>query len=325
MYKTLLKGLMVSTVIAAGITSASAASYTLRVGTVLAPGDPLVVAAESMKKGIEERSNGEVEVQIYPSSQLGDTQDMIDQARAGANVATFIEGSRMAPFVDKFNVLVAPYVFGDITEAEKFVASDTFKGWTEELREKTGLKLLSFNWYQGARNFLTQKPVEKPADLEGVRIRTIGEPLWIETIGAMGAVPTPLAWAEVYPSIQLGAIDGAEAQPSAIWGAKLYEVVKHVTVTEHILLMSGLVMSDEWFKKLPAELQTIVAEEAEKAGKLALDTNVNQTEKIFGDIEATGVKVSKIDKAPFQAAVAPVYEKMGLTDLVAEVNKTLGK
>lgn len=140
MYKKLLGSLILSTAIAAVTTSAYAATYTLRVGTVLAAGDPLVVAAESMKKGIEERSNGEIEVQIYPASQLGDTQDMIDQARAGANVATFIEGSRVAPHVAKFNALVAPYVFGDITEAEKFVASDTFKGWAEELREKTPTK-----------------------------------------------------------------------------------------------------------------------------------------------------------------------------------------
>lgn len=309
----------------AGTEPAAAQSHTLRLGTVLAPGDPLVEASESMKQAIEERTNGDFAVEIYPSSQLGDTQDMIDQARAGANVAVFIEGSRIAPHVPAFNVLAAPYVFDSIEEAERFVETDTFKGWAEELREKTGLKLLSFNWYQGARSFLTNKPVSKPADLEGVRVRTIGEPLWIETIRAMGATPTPLAWAEVYPSLQMGVIDGAEAQPSAIYGAKLYEVVSDITLTEHILLMTGLVLSDEWFQSLPPEMQTILEEEATRAGKMALDTNVEKAGEIFAEIEKAGVTVSEIDKTPFKEAVQPVYGELGLEPYVEAVHQALGK
>ena len=189
------------------------------------------------------------------------------------------------------------------------------------LATKTGLTILSFDWYQGARDFLTKKPIAKPADLAGVRIRTIGQPLWIETIKAMGAVPTPLAWAEVYPSIQTGVIDGAEAQPSAIWGAKLYEVVSDITVTEHIYLMSGLVVSDKWFKSLPEDYQKIVKEEAVRWGKQALKANVEGADKIFADIEKTGVKVDHIDTTPFQEAVKPVYDELGLTDLIAQVQK----
>jgi tripartite ATP-independent transporter DctP family solute receptor len=206
-----------------------AADHTLRLGTVLAPGDPLVVGAEKMKQAVEERSNGKIEVQIFPSSQLGDTQDMMDQAQAGANVGTFVEASRVSVYVPEFNVLVAPYVFDSVDELAKLVKTPTYDNWNKQLEEKTGLTLLSFNWYQGARNMLTKKPIANPADLQGVRVRTIGQPLWIKTIGAMGAVPTPLAWAEVYSSLQLGVIDGAEAQPSAIRGAKLYEVVSDVT------------------------------------------------------------------------------------------------
>jgi len=204
---------------------AFAADYTLRLGSVLAPTDPLQIAAEGFKKSVEERTKGKVEVQLFPNSQLDDTQDMMDQAAAGANVGTFVEASRVSVFVPEFNVLVAPYAFESVDELARFVETDTFAGWNEELKKKSGLTLLSFNWYQGARHMLTKKPVSTPADLSGVRVRTIGQPLWVETIGAMGAVATPLPWAEVYPSLQTGVIDGAEAQPAAIWGAKLYEVV----------------------------------------------------------------------------------------------------
>lgn len=305
--------------------NAVAADYTLRLGMVLAPGDPLVVGAEAMKKAVEDRSGGKIEVQVFPSSQLGDTQDMMDQAQAGANVGTFVEASRVSVYVPEFNVLVAPYVFDSVDELVELVDSPTFAGWNKQLEEKTGLTLLSFNWYQGARHMLTKKPVTGPADLAGVKVRTIGQPLWIETIGAMGAVPTPMAWAEVYPSLQTGVLDGAEAQPSAIQGAKLYEVISDITLTEHIYLMSGLLVSAKWLASLPEDLRKIVEEEAQNAGAAVLKANVEQADQIFADIEKEGVKVARIDNAPFREAVKPVYEKLGLTDMIAEVNKTLGK
>jgi TRAP-type transport system periplasmic protein len=301
------------------------AKSTLRLGTVLAPNDPLIVAAQQMKRDVERRTNGNVEVQVFPSSQLGDTQNMMDQAQAGANVGTFVEGSRISPFVPEFNVLVAPYAFSNVGELAKFVETPTFAGWNEQLKQKTGLTLLSFNWYQGARHMLTKKAVTTPADLKGVRIRTIGEPLWIKTISAMGAVPTPMAWAEVYPSIQTGVIDGAEAQPSAIRGAKLFEVVSHITLTEHIYLMSGLIVSDKWLQSLPANDRAVVMEEAKKAGAMALKSNVDQADEIFKEISSRGVKVSKIDTAPFRAAVQPVYAELGLTNMVAAARKAIGQ
>jgi tripartite ATP-independent transporter DctP family solute receptor len=302
---------------------AFAADHTLRLGTVLAPGDPLLAGAEAMKKAVEERSGGKVEVQIFPSSQLGDTQDMMDQAQAGANVGTFVEASRVSAHVPEFDVLVAPYVFSSVDDLVKLVKTPLYNDWNKRLEEKTGLTLLSFNWYQGARHMLTKKPVAAPADLQGVRVRTIGQPLWIKTIEAMGAVPTPLAWAEVYPSIQLGVIDGAEAQPSAIRGAKLYEVVSHVTLTEHIYLMSGLIVSAKWLNALPEDLRQIVVEEAEKAGAGVLKSNVEQAEAIFAEIESHGVKVDRIDTAPFRQAVEPVYTELKLTDMIAEARKAV--
>jgi len=301
------------------------AKSTLRLGTVLAPNDPLIIAAQQMKRDVERRTNGNVEVQVFPSSQLGDTQNMMDQAQAGANVGTFVEGSRISPFVPEFNVLVAPYAFNNVDELAKFVETPTFAGWNEQLKQKTGLTLLSFNWYQGARHMLTKKAVTTPADLKGVRVRTIGEPLWIKTISAMGAVPTPMAWAEVYPSIQTGVIDGAEAQPSAIRGAKLFEVVSHITLTEHIYLMSGLIVSDKWLQSLPANDRAVVMEEAKKAGAMALKSNVDQADEIFKEISGRGVKVSKIDTAPFRAAVQPVYAELGLTNMVAAARKAIGQ
>lgn len=303
--------------------SALAQTYTLKLGTVLAPEDPLVVAAQGMKKAIEERSKGDFTVEIYPSSQLGDTQDMMDQAAAGANVGTFIESSRVSGQVPQFAALAAPYVFKAPEEIAKFAESKTFSSWNDELRGKTGLTLLSFNWYQGARNLLTKKPITGPADLQGVRMRTIDQPVWMATINAMGANAAPLSWAEVHPSLQAGVIDGAEAQPSAIWGAKLYEVVSHVTLSEHIYLMSGLVVGDKWVQSLPENYQQMVREEAVRWGAEAMKANIDGATEILKKVSEKGVTVSEVDKEPFRKAVEPVYEQLGMTDYIKQVRAEL--
>lgn len=304
---------------------ASAANYTLNLGTVLAPTDPLMVAAQGMKKAVEERTKGEVEIRLFPSSQMGDTQDMMDQAQAGSNVGTFAEASRLAVHVPQFNALVAPYVFNSVDDIARFAETPTFAKWTEALKAKTGLNVVSFNWYQGARQMVTKKQVRTPADLKGLRIRTIGEPLWVKTVTLMGGTATPMAFAEVYPSIQTGALDGAEVQPAAIWGAKLHEVATHITLTEHIYLMSGLIISDKWLQSLPAGHRQIVMEEAKRWGASAMKTNVEGATKIFEDIKAKGVKVESIDTKPFRDAVKPIYEELKLTDHVNEVLAALKK
>lgn len=322
----LLKVIVLGIGIVGGVlTPAIAQTYKLRLGSVLVPSDPLQVAAEGFKKSVEERTKGRLVIELFPSSQLGDTQDMMDGAAAGANIGTFVEASRVSVHVPEFNVLIAPFAFDSVDELARFVEMPLFEAWNTRLKEETGLTLLSFNWYQGPRHLLTKKPVSKPTDLAGVKMRTIGQPLWIETIRAMGATATPMPWAEVYPALQTGVIDAAEAQPAAIWGAKLHEVITHVTLTSHIHLMSGLIVSDKWLQSLPADIRAVVQEEAKRWGASAMKNNVDGAATIFANITKANVKVTEIDVAPFRAAVKPVHEKLKLTDVIGEVRKALGK
>lgn len=195
------------------------AETTLRIGTVLAPGDPMGVGLEKFKADVEAATKGEVKIEVFHNSQLGDTTEMLDQARVGANVGTVTDVARLSSFVPSLAIMSAPFLFDSYEQADKFALSAEYLAWGDELKEKSGLMMLASNWYQGPRHLLTQKPVSKPADLAGVRMRTIGAPVWIETIRAMGAEPTPMAWGEVYSALQLGALDAAEAQPTAITGA----------------------------------------------------------------------------------------------------------
>lgn len=304
--------------------TAALAQQVLRLGTVLSPQDPMGQGLERLKEKVEERTNGEVVIEVFHNSQLGDTRDMLDQARAGANVGTVTDVARLASFVPELAVLSAPFLFDDFEDADKFAQSEPYLAWGEELKEKAGLVMLASNWYQGARHALTQKPIASPADLKGVKMRTIGAPVWIETISAMGATPTPIAWGEVYSALQLGTIDAAEAQPTAIWGAKLYEVIKDVNLTGHIQLVTALVVGEDSWNKLTPEQQAIVREEAVENGRWASQLTIELGEKALKDVAATGVNVNEVDREVFKEAVSGVYGKLELEDEVAVVKEVLG-
>ena len=303
-----------ATLIAAG-GPALAADYTLSVNTALATSDPLYKGLESFRDSVAEASDGRLEVKLFPNSQLGPDEDVLEQARAGAPVAVVVDGGRLAVFVNEFGVLGAPYLASGYDGIRKVVTSPMFEEWVQKLHDESGHQVLSFNWWQGERQLWTNKEVNTPEDLAGVRMRTPGAPVWIETITAMGATPTPMAYAEVYSALQQHVIDAVEAQLPAGYGSKLYEVTDTLTKTGHINLITGLVTSASWFDSLPEDLQTIVRDEALKAGDVASYGTQDALDQIEADLVAEGMTINTPDLTPFQEATAGVYETLGYGDL----------
>ncbi|MEN3110309.1 C4-dicarboxylate TRAP transporter substrate-binding protein [Uliginosibacterium paludis] len=307
------------------LAQAASPAYTLNVSSSLTVDDPMFKGLNQFKEQVEARSGGRIAVKLFPSSQLGPDEDVLEQARSGAGVAVLVDGGRLAPFVKEFGILGAPYVVDSYDEMRKLVTSPLLETWNQKLRAASGHQILSFNWYQGERHLLTMKPVSKPADLAGVRMRTPGAPVWLETVRGLGATPTPMPWAEVYSALQMQAIDAAEAQHPATYGSRLFEVIKHVTKTHHIYLITGLVGSKAWFDKLPADLQTIVREESLKAGDTASKATNDSLANYEKLMREKGVKITEVDVAPFVASTAAVYDKLGYGELRKQVNATLGK
>jgi len=294
---------------------ALAADYTLSVNTALATSDPLYKGLEAFQANVAEASDGRLEVKLFPNSQLGPDEDVLEQARAGAPVAVVVDGGRLAVFQKEFGVLGAPFLASGYDGIRKVVTSDMFEDWVQALHDASGHQVLSFNWWQGERHLLTDKEINTPADLEGVRMRTPGAPVWVETIKAMGATPTPMPWADVYSALQQNVIDGAEAQFPAIVGAKLDEVITDITKTGHINLITGLVTSGPWFDSLPPDLQKILRDEALKAGDIASYGTRDSLEQIEADLTAKGITIREIDVTPFREATAGVYDTLGYGEL----------
>ncbi|SEM63266.1 C4-dicarboxylate TRAP transporter substrate-binding protein [Halomonas caseinilytica] len=299
------------------------ADYELNLSTALSGQDPIVKAMEEAKHEIEERSEGELRLNVFPNSQLGSDEDVVEQIRSGANIAILIDAGRLSEYQPELGILAAPYLVEDHTQYEAITDTDLYRGWVEDLADNSGLRLLNYNWFQGSREMLTQTPIETPEDLQGVRTRTINSPVWLKTIEAMGATPAPLPWSEVYSALQLGSIDAAEAQLTGADGQRLQEVIDHVALTHHIQLMTGIATSEQWFQSLPDELRTILDEELKEAGNEASQATVDAQDAVREKMEQEGVTFTEVDTSLFRERVDTVYEELGYDEyrdqLVSEI------
>lgn len=298
--------------------SIMAQDYTLNVGMAVGETNPMYKGAMQLKENVEARTDGDLEIRVFPNSQLGSTDDLQEQAKMGANVAVITDAGRLADVLPEIGILGAPYVATNYEDVRKIVLSDTFRELLDQLTE-ANYKVLSFNWYQGARHFLTNKKVETPSDLNGQKIRTPGSPVWRKSVAAMGATPTPLDWSEVYPGIQQGVIDGAEAQHTATYGSSLYEVVDYINKTGHFQLMTGLVVGTRWFNSLPEDYQNIVMEESIKAGDYASELTIELGEKYESEMEEMGVTIVEPNIEAFEESVQGVYEELGYNELKEQI------
>lgn len=324
MKRLLVLSLILVLALTLGIGCKKEETYSLKLGNVLAETDPITIGMKAMAEEVKEKTNGKVSIEVYPSSQLGDTADVLEQAKNGSNVGIIIDTGMLADYVPDMAIYTAPYVFDNVDQARAFIETDIFKAWDKELATH-GLRDLSCNWYQGARHFLTNKPVKTPADLKGLRVRTMGSKVAQESMKAMGATPTALAWSEVYSGLQQKVIDSAEAQLPAVYGASLHEVIKYVAETGHFLLYTGLVISEEWFQSLPEEYQDILVQASINAGDYATKLTLEKEVEYKANMEKAGVTFIPVDITPFKKASASVYETMGWTQLKADIDAALGK
>jgi len=295
----------------------------LNVVTSLSSSDPMYKGLMRFKQLVETGSAGSLSVNLFIGSQLGNDDDILEQAMAGAGIAVLVDGGRLSVYAHEMGILGAPYLVNNLAELQHLVGSDLFQQWNGNLQQNAGLRVLSFNWWQGARHLLTQQAVVQPEDLHGLRLRTISAPVWIATIDAMGATPTPLSWSEVYSALQQRVIDAGEAQLTAVWGARLYEVISHVTKTGHIQLISGLVTSDDWFNRLTAAEQDVIIHAATAAGKYATAQVLTAESNIEAKLSAAGVSISTPPVEPFMQASESVYQALGYSELRQQVRALL--
>lgn len=303
--------------------------HVLKFNHVLSPQDPYHPAFLKWAEAVAAKTNGKMKVEVFPSAQLGVEEDILEQIRQGANVGQNTDSARLGNYVPDIAVMNAPYFVETVEEVQKLSTLETVKGWMADLEKTQGFKVLSFFWIQGFRQIIANKPVRKPGDLAGLRIRTPPAPIWQESVRAIGATPVALAYGEVYPGIQTKVIDGAELSFTAAYNMNFYEVAKYMSETAHILLVNFEVISSQWFNSLPEDYQKILQEECDKAGlevsrsyMEVLDKNSVEEMKARG---VTIIPMSEIDMAAFRQAAEKAYDKLNLKEVRDRVFKEMGK
>lgn len=312
----------------ASVASPAAAQdkHVLRFNHVLGPNEPFHKGFQEWAKRVEQRTNGGLTIDVFHSAQLGVEEDIIEQIRQGANIGQNTDSARLGNYLAPLAVMNGPYFASSLDEVWRLSDSATIKKWLDELSAKQGIKVVCFDWVQGFRHFFTNKPVRKPEDLRGLRIRTPPAPIWQESIRALGAAPTSMAFGDMYPGLQQRAIDGVELVYANIPGGRFYEVLKYANETAHILLINFQVVSTQWFDKLPKDYQAALTEECRAVGRQTSESLAQMNDKIKEDLRKRGMEiVEDVDIEAFRQAGVKAYEKLDLAEAKRQVDAELGR
>jgi tripartite ATP-independent transporter DctP family solute receptor len=288
--------------------AAHAQEITLRSADIHPDGYPTVEAVKYMGQLISERTNGRIKVQVMPSAVLGSEKDTIEQTRFGVIDLNRVNAAPFNNLVKETVVFGMPFLFRSTEHMHKTVDGPI---GDEVLAAFAPHGMVGLTYYDsGARSFYTtKKPVEKLADLKGMKIRVQQSDLWIAMMQAFGANPTPMPMGEVYSSLETGVVDGAENNWPSYESARHFEVAKNYTLTEHSLNPEILVMSKISWDKLKPEDQAVIKQAAKESTVKMRELWAAREKTSEEKVRAGGVNVIKVDKAEFSAAMKPVYDK----------------
>lgn len=286
-------------------------------------GYPTVEAVVRMGKKLEAATDGRISVKMFPAMQLGGEKEMIEQAQVGALEMARISVGPVGTVVSELNVFNMPFVFRDEAHMRKVIDGEIGREMLDKISSNPETKLIGLCWMDaGSRNVYTSKPIRKPEDLAGLKIRMMGNPLFVDTMNAMGGNGISMSFSELYSAMQTGVVDGAENNPPTYATHNHYEIAKYFSLTEHLIIPEILVFSRVAWEKLSKEDQDLikkVAAEAQQEQRKLWDEMVGKSMAKLEEAKVT--VVTDVDKKAFQDAVKPVYDKYG--DEFAELMKRI--
>lgn len=297
---------------AATLVMGAAQAQTMKAADVHPAGYPTVVAVENMGKKLAAATNGRIKFQMFPGSVLGGEKEMIEQTQVGAIQILRTSLGPVGPVVPEVNVFNMPFVFRDIPHMRAVIDGPIGQELLDKISASSA-RMVGLAWMDGgSRSLYTKKPVRKPEDLKGQKIRMMGNPLFVDTMNAMGGNGIAMGYGEVFSAIQTGVIDGAENNPPSLFTANHYKAgAKYYTQTNHLIIPEIVVMSKVAWDKLSKDDQALVkkfAREAQLEQRTLWDKAVGDyTEKL----KAAGVEFIQMDNKPFYDATEPVRAKYG--------------
>ena len=310
------------TSIAITLPIAVSAQTVLKAADVHPAGYPNVVAVENLGKKLDAATNGKYKIQMFPGGVLGSEKEMIEQAQIGAiNIARISLGP-MGPVVPDVNVFNMPFVFRDEAHMRAVIDGPIGKELLDKITASPA-RLVALGWMDsGSRSLYTKKAINSPADLKGLKIRVMGNPLFVDTMNAMGGNGITMGHNDTFSALQTGVVDGAENNPPTLFTANHYTAgPKFYSQTTHLIIPEIFVMSKVTWDKMSKDEQGMLmkfAREAQMEQRALWDKSVLEyTEKL----KAAGMTFVNVDKKPFYDATAPVRAKHGAqyADLIKRI------
>ena len=330
MRKSLFIVLIAAFVIALGATAFAADTYLIKLAYVVPETQSTHIAAkEVFKKYVEDNSGGKITVELYPNGQLGGDRQAIEAVQLGTIQMTIPAAAVLSGFEPKFQVFDLPFLFKDKKSAYK--ALDGALGdKLNSMLIPLGLRNLVYG-ENGFRNITNNRsPIHIPADLKGLKIRTMENPVHLATFKILGANPTPMSFGELYTALQQKTVDAQENPIPLIYTSKFYEVQEYCTITGHVYAATVVLINDDFYNKLPKDLQKVVMDGAIKYREEQRKMASKQDEDMLIELKRAGMKVNELtpaEKKVFIEATLPVYDefkdKLGsdLIDLAKDANK----
>jgi tripartite ATP-independent transporter DctP family solute receptor len=268
------------------------------------------LAAKQFAAKVEERTKGQVKIAIYPANMLGSPPEQAEQVRLGSIDMSLPTQGALDKYVKAFSVVMLPFVYDGYDHAHRTLDGPSMN-WLDPLAEKEGFVVLS-NWEWGFRNLTNSKrPVLKPEDVKGLKIRVPPEIQLQAAMEALGGVVTKIAFPELYMALSQGVVDAQENPIAVIYHNKFYEVQKNLAITGHVYNNMVHVISVKTWAKLTPEQKTIFREESKAAGAYMRKAIMAEEADQIAKMEKAGVKVTRPNLAPFRAAMKPAYERIG--------------
>jgi tripartite ATP-independent transporter DctP family solute receptor len=300
--------------LAAGRKALAQAKTLLKASDVHPPGYPTVVAVENLGKKLEQATGGRLGVQMYASMQLGGEKEAIEQAQVGAIQFARVSVGAIGPVVDDLNVFNLPFLFRNTAHMQKVIDGPIGQELLGKVTANERAGLIGLCWMDaGARSFYdTKHAIKTIADLKGLKIRVIGNPMFVDMANALGANGVAMGYDQVFSALQTGVIDGAENNPPSFVFDNHYTVAKYYTLTEHLIVPEVLVFSRKTWDTLGKEDQERLRVAAREAQAEERELWTAYEKQAMDKARAAGVQVvEQIDKQPFQDAVKPVWDKYG--------------
>lgn len=290
--------------------SAFAADYTIKICHEQVDGDPIDQGCDKWAELVAEKTNGAVQIEVYPSSALGKKADLIEMALMGMNIVTIADGSYLMDYVPDFGVVMGPFLFEDWDSMYKITGSEWW-GEQEAALQAEGLEIISTNWIYGERQLMTTKPVASLSDLKGMKIRVPNNDISVSMFNLLGAASTPMALGEVYTSLQQGVVDGVENPLTTLYNNAFQEVCKNIVMTNHQMTFSNWVIGADFWATIPEDLQQIILECGEEAALYNNDLYKSQSADMVSKLEEAGVTFSELEPevyAQFKDACVELYK-----------------